>query len=58
MANNQKQDIINSSGLYPSEYLYSSKAKHKKAFLKYCDTTRTLARKRIVKVKMAHGQTI
>jgi hypothetical protein len=49
----RNRTIINSSGLYPIEQLYASKAKHKKAFLKYCDSTRTLARKRIVKVTIA-----
>jgi hypothetical protein len=49
----KNRTIINSSGLYPVEQHYASKAKHKKAFLKYCDTTKTLARKKIIKVSIA-----
>ena len=43
--------IINSSSMYPSDYLYESKEKHKIDFNKYCDSTKFLEKVKILQVE-------
>jgi hypothetical protein len=48
----QKGSLVNSSHLYPNEYLYDSPEEHRAAFEKFCETTRSLESSPIKQVEL------
>ncbi len=48
----QKGRLVNSSHLYPNEYLYNLPKEHRAAFDKFCETTRSLESSRIRHVEL------